>query len=112
MAGSLHLTLPCHHLLYTSGPAWRRTRSSIQSVPGQPDAAADSTPRHHGDAALALFAVMRVWSASHVAGAPDERSIVFGSYQIRPLTDVLMKTPISLPLTVPRSTSGAAVSDL
>ena len=39
-------------------------------------------------------------------------SIVFGLYQIRPLTAVLMNTPTSLPLTVPSSTSGAAVSDV
>src|SRR5664279_2807765 len=70
-------------------------------------------PRHQGEAALLLFAVMRVWRASHVVGALVERSpTTLGSYQIRPLIEVLMKTPTILPLTVPRSTSGAAVSDL
>src|SRR5664279_2931938 len=70
-------------------------------------------PRHQGEAALLLFAVMRVWRASHVVGALVERSpTTLGSYQIRPVMAVLMNTPIILPLTVPRSTSGAAVSDL
>src|SRR6266550_7861491 len=44
----VHLVLPCHHESYTSGPDWRITMSSIQSVPGHPEAAPDSRPTHHG----------------------------------------------------------------
>ena len=80
-------------------------------MPGQPDAAPDSMPRHHGDAAFDLFAVSAACSASHVAGGV-EKSTVFGSYHISPLTAVLMKTPTSLLLTVPRVTSAGAVSDV
>src|SRR5690242_1655140 len=87
--------------------------SSIQSVPGQPEAAPDSTPRHHGAAALDLLSEITVCSASQVAGGVVASvARVFGSNQIRPLTAVLMNTPTCLPLTLPSSTNGAAVSEV
>lgn len=36
------------HWSYTSAPPSRRTKSSIQSVTGQPVAASDAMPAHHG----------------------------------------------------------------
>src|SRR2546423_5131733 len=66
ISGELHLVLPAHQLLYTSGPAWRRTRSSIQSVPGQPDAAPLPSRRHHSAWALPWLAAPCVLSSSQV----------------------------------------------
>ncbi len=87
--------------------------SSIQSVPGQPEAAPDSTPRHHGAVALDLSVVMSCCRPSHVVGALELKSpTTLGSYQMRPLTAVLMNTPIDLPLTWPSWTSAGAVSDV
>src|SRR5262245_25702690 len=43
-----HLALPWCHWSYCSGPAWRRTMSAIQSVPGQPEAAPLSSPIAQG----------------------------------------------------------------
>src|SRR5262249_31087590 len=48
MPSELHLTLPCAQPSYVSAPDWRRTMSSIQSVPGQPEAAPLSSPMLHG----------------------------------------------------------------
>ena len=44
--------------------------SSIQSVPGQPDAAPDSRPTHQGVVPAALILSASAVRASHVAGAP------------------------------------------
>jgi len=68
ISGEVHFSLPDHHWSYLAGPAERRTMSSIQSVPGQPDAAPDSRPTHQVWSALPLFAAAAVVRASHVLG--------------------------------------------
>src|SRR5450755_2648003 len=110
IAGSLHLVLPAHQLLYTSGPAVLRTKDSTTSVAGQPEAAPDATLKHHGDLALALSAVIRAVRASQLAGGLVLRSpVTVGSYQIWPLAETSRKTPDSLPPVVPSWTSAAGV---
>src|SRR3954454_4906288 len=48
ISGEVQVWVPATHLSYTSGPDWRRTMSSIQSVPGQPsEPGSDLTPMHH-----------------------------------------------------------------
>jgi hypothetical protein len=44
--------------------------SSIQSVPGQPDAAPDSTPMHHCFSSPLTAARAVVLASSQVAGSP------------------------------------------
>src|SRR5580765_7676978 len=87
IAASVHLVLPCHQLLYTSGPAWLRTISLTQSLPGQPEAAPLSTAMHHGVVPPLLMVFCRVIMSCQLAGTVYPLAAKFlGSYQIRPLT--------------------------
>ena len=79
----------------------------------QPEAAPDSTLKHHGEVALALSVVARAVSASQLAGGVVLRSpVTAGSYQIWPLAETSRKTPASLPLVVPNWTSESGVCPL
>ncbi len=80
---SVNFTVPSTHWSYTSGPDWRSTRSSTQSVPGQPDAPPDSKPAHQGAAPVFSWIVLvSVSSSSHVFGISTPHSLNFaGEYQ-------------------------------
>src|SRR5690242_570640 len=91
------------------------TRSSNQSVAGQPVAACDSMPMHQGLVAdlSALILSVRALSSSMVWGAlyPALSHAFFG-YQTKLLVLALTSRPYSLPLTVPASRVPGSMLDL
>ena len=61
--------------------------SSIQSVPGQPVAAPDSKPAHHGLMPLAAIVSLSVISSSHVVGTVRLLALkYFGEYHTKDFT--------------------------
>src|SRR3954453_14046414 len=56
------------HLSYSSGPAVRSMKSSIQSVTGQPVASPLAIPAHHGFLPVAAILSDRAFSSSSVFG--------------------------------------------
>ncbi len=77
------------HWSYTSGgPPSRRTKSSIQSVTGQPVAASDAMPAHHGlwPESAAIVSDRVVSSSSVVGTSQPFASNSCGEYQTSDFT--------------------------
>src|SRR5262249_10726274 len=93
-SGESNLIWCLTHWLYWSVPPYRMIRASNQSVAGQPVAAADSRPRHHGVTPLALIFSVRALSSSIVVGAvyPAASQAFFG-YQTKLFTLALTSRP-------------------